>query len=275
MGYKRALTIQDISCFGQCSLTVALSVISACGTETCVLPSAVLSTHTSGFKGYTCLDMTDEMKKILAHWAQLDIRFDAIYTGYLATAEQIDIVKGTFGARLKDGGLKIVDPVMGDFGKLYPAFDMDFVGAMKELCSVADVILPNVTEACLLTGKQYKFSYDEGYIDDLLDGLKALGAKKIVLTGVGYDDKTTGVVVYDGEIKRYYKHAREDRSCHGTGDIFASAFTGSLLAGEDEYGAAKLAADFVVDCIKHTPNDGSHPYGVRFESCLKALVQKL
>lgn len=275
MGYKRALTIQDISCFGQCSLTVALPVISACGTETCVLPSAVLSTHTSGFKGYTCLDMTDEMKKILAHWAELDIRFDAIYTGYLATAEQIDIVKGAFGARLKDGGLKIVDPVMGDFGKLYPAFDMDFVGAMKELCSVADVILPNVTEACLLTGKQYKFSYDEGYIDDLLDGLKALGAKKIVLTGVGYDDKTTGVVVYDGEIKRYYKHAREDRSCHGTGDLFASAFTGSLLAGEDEYGAAKLAADFVVDCIKHTPNDGSHPYGVRFESCLKALVQKL
>ena len=158
MGYKRALTIQDISCFGQCSLTVALPVISACGTETCVLPSAVLSTHTSGFKDYTCLDMTDEMKKILAHWAKLDIRFDAIYTGYLATAEQIDIVKGAFGTRLKDGGLKIVDPVMGDFGKLYPAFDMDFVGAMKELCSVADVILPNVTEACLLTGKQYKFS---------------------------------------------------------------------------------------------------------------------
>ena len=275
MGYKRALTIQDISCFGQCSLTVALPVISACGTETCVLPSAVLSTHTSGFKDYTCLDMTDEMKKILAHWAKLDIRFDAIYTGYLATAEQIDIVKGAFGTRLKDGGLKIVDPVMGDFGKLYPAFDMDFVGAMKELCSVADVILPNVTEACLLTGKQYKFSYDEGYIDDLLDGLKALGAKKTVLTGVGYDDKTTGVVVYDGEIKRYYKHAKEDRSCHGTGDLFASAFTGSLLAGEDEYGAAKLAADFVVDCIKHTPNDGSHPYGVRFESCLKALAQKL
>lgn len=275
MGYKRALTIQDISCFGQCSLTVALPVISACGTETCVLPSAVLSTHTSGFKGYTCLDMTDEMKKILAHWAKLDIRFDAIYTGYLATAEQIDIVKGAFGTRLKDGGLKIVDPVMGDFGKLYPAFDMDFVGAMKELCSVADVILPNVTEACLLTGKQYKFSYDEGYIDDLLDGLKALGAKKTVLTGVGYDDKTTGVVVYDGERKRYYKHAKENRSCHGTGDLFASAFTGSLLAGEDEYGAAKLAADFVVDCIKHTPNDGSHPYGVRFESCLKALTQKL
>lgn len=275
MGYKRALTIQDISCFGQCSLTVALPVISACGTETCVLPSAVLSTHTSGFKDYTCLDMTDEMKKILAHWAKLDIRFDAIYTGYLATAEQIDIVKGAFGTRLKDGGLKIVDPVMGDFGKLYPAFDMDFVGAMKELCSVADVILPNVTEACLLTGKQYKFSYDEGYIDDLLDGLKALGAKKTVLTGVGYDDKTTGVVVYDGERKRYYKHAKENRSCHGTGDLFASAFTGSLLAGEDEYGAAKLAADFVVDCIKHTPNDGSHPYGVRFESCLKALAQKL
>ena len=275
MDYKRVLTIQDISCFGQCSLTVALPVLSACGVETCVLPSAVLSTHTSGFKGYTCLDITDEMQKILAHWAELDIRFNSIYTGYLATSLQIDIVKHAFATRLKNDGLKIVDPVMGDYGNLYPAFDETFVKAMRGLCSVSDVILPNVTEACLFTNTPYKQQYDEGYIDGLLVGLKKLGAKKIVLTGVGYDEQSTGVVVYDGSSKYYYKHSKVNRACHGTGDLFASAFTGALTAGKSAEESARIAADFVVDCINNTPSDGSHPYGVRFEGCIKGLIARL
>ena len=275
MSDKRVLSIQDISCFGQCSLTVALPVVSACGVETAVLPSAVLSTHTSGFKGYTCLDLTDEMKKILAHWETQKIFFDEIYTGYLATAEQIDIVKTAFKTRLASGGRKIVDPVMGDYGKLYPAFDLSFVAAMKELCREADVILPNLTEACLLTGAKYKDNYDEKYIDGLLLKLIKLGAKTIVLTGVGYDGGTTGVVTYDGREKFYYRHLKVNRSCHGTGDLFASVFSGALACGRTEREAAKIAADFVVDCIKNTPDDGTHAYGVRFEELLFKLHEKL
>ncbi|MCM1306349.1 MAG: pyridoxamine kinase [Bacteroides sp.] len=273
MDSKRVLTIQDISCFGQCSLTVALPVISACGVETCVLPSALLSTHTMGFKDYTCLDLTSEITKILDHWDRENILFDAVYTGYLATAEQIDVVRRAFSTRLRKGGLKIVDPVMGDYGKLYPAFDGDFVDAMRSLCADADIILPNITEASLLTGMEYKEEYDEEYIDALLDGLKAIGAKRIVLKGVGYDKDTTGVVVLgDGE-KFYYPHKRIARSCHGTGDLFASAFTGLLTRGESVRDAVVKTADFVVMSIENTVNE-AHWYGVNFETCMDLLMRE-
>ena len=269
MQSKRILSIQDVSCLGQCSLTIALPVISACGVETCVLPSALLSTHTMGFKDYTCLDLTSEMKRILAHWNKENILFDAIYTGYLATGEQIDVVREAFGTRLKDGGLKIVDPVMGDFGKLYPAFDTDFVKDMRRLVDGADVILPNITEASFLTESEYKETYGEAYIDGLLKALISLGAKKVVLKGVGYENDTTGVVVYDGKDKFYYSHPRIERSCHGTGDLFASAFTGLLMGGKSVNEAARASADFVVRCINET--DGSHWSGVNFEPLLKTL----
>lgn len=272
MGHKKVLSIQDISCFGQCSLTVALPVISACGVETAVLPSAVLSTHTMGFKDYTCLDLTAEMPKILAHWDSEGVFFDAIYTGYLATARQIDIVREAFATRLKDGGLKIVDPVMGDYGKLYPAFDTDFVKEMRRLCEGADVILPNITEASLLVEGEYKERYDEAYIDGLLKKLMTLGAKKIVLKGVGYDESTTGVVVFDGKEKFYYPHPRIPRSCHGTGDLFASAFTGSLMGGKSINDAVVSSADYVVKCIENTNED--QWYGVNFEPYLHLLAQK-
>ena len=273
MDAKRVLTIQDISCFGQCSLTVALPVISACGVETCVLPSALLSTHTAGFKGYTCLDLTDEIQKILDHWDREEIYFDAIYTGYLATAEQIDIVRRAFATRLRDGGLKIVDPVMGDYGKLYPAFDGEFVKVMRSLCAEADIILPNITEASFLTEIEYKEEYDEQYINSLLDGLKAIGAKRVVLKGVGYDKDTTGVIVAgDGE-RFYYKHPRIARSCHGTGDLFASAFTGLLTNGNSIRDAVAKTADFVVKSIESTDSE-AHWYGVNFESNLSLLMRE-
>lgn len=272
MGRKKVLSIQDISCFGQCSLTVALPVISACGVETAVLPSAVLSTHTMGFKDYTCLDLTDEMPKILAHWNSEGVFFDAIYTGYLATARQIDIVREAFATRLKDGGLKIVDPVMGDYGKLYPAFDTEFVKEMRRLCEGADVVLPNITEASFLVEGEYRENYDEAYIDGLLKKLMTLGAKKIVLKGVGYDESTTGVVVYDGQEKFYYPHPRIPRSCHGTGDLFASAFTGSLMGGKSINDAVVSSADYVVKCIENTNED--QWYGVNFEPYLHLLAQK-
>lgn len=269
MQSKRVLSIQDVSCLGQCSLTIALPVISACGVETCILPSALLSTHTMGFKDYTCLDLTSEMKNILAHWEKENILFDAIYTGYLATGEQIDVVREVFDTRLKDGGLKIVDPVMGDFGKLYPAFDGNFVKDMRRLVGCADIVLPNITEASYLTETEYKEDYDETYVDSLLKELISLGAKKVVLKGVGYKNDTTGVVVYDGKDKFYYSHPRIERSCHGTGDLFASAFTGLIMSGKSVNEAVVASADFVVRCIENT--DGTHWYGVNFEPLLKTL----
>jgi len=271
METKRVLSIQDISCLGQCSLTVALPVISACGGETCGLAPALLSTHTMGFKDFTCLDLTAEMKKILAHWEREGVFFDAVYTGYLATAEQIDIVREAFAGRLK-GGLKIVDTVMGDFGKLYPAFDGEFVNEMRKLAAEADIILPNITEACYLTGMDYKEEYDENYIQSLLDALIKLGAKQVVLKGVSYSKKTTGVTVYDGKDKFYYSHTKLERNCHGTGDVFASAFTGLLMRGKSVREAVAAAADFVVKCIQGT--DEGHWYGVCFEPQLGLLSKK-
>ena len=154
--YKKVLTIQDISCVGQCSLTVALPIISACGIETCVLPSAVLSTHTTGFTGYTFRDLTEDMLPIKDHWVKEGITFDAIYTGYLGTTQQIGYVEVFFRDVAGDGCVKIVDPAMADNGKLYPGFDMAYVEAMKGLCAKAVYILPNITEACFLTGMEYR-----------------------------------------------------------------------------------------------------------------------
>ncbi len=275
MDYKRVLSVQDISCFGQCSLTVALPIISACGVETCVLPSALLSTHTMGFDGFTCLDLTEEMKKIIGHWENCGIKFDAVYTGYIVSAGQAEVISRVFGSCLKNGGLKIVDPVMGDFGKLYPAFDSDFVQTMKTLCAQADIIIPNITEASLLTDIEYREKYGEEYIENLLSALVALGPKKVVLTGVGYTEGTTGVAVYGGGEAFYYPHPRVARSCHGTGDVFASAFTGSLMRGKSAEQAAVIAADFTVRCILGTVEDRGHWYGVKFESCLADLDDRL
>ncbi|MGI6218122.1 MAG: bifunctional hydroxymethylpyrimidine kinase/phosphomethylpyrimidine kinase, partial [Coriobacteriales bacterium] len=164
MTYKRILTIQDISCVGQCSLTVALPIISACGIETCILPSAVLSTHTGGFTGFTVRDLSDDIPGIAAHWQKEGIKFDAIYTGYLGSEDQIDYVLDISEKLTNPGAVKIFDPAMADNGSLYPAFDDKYVVAMRRLCSHADFVLPNITEASLLTGMEYRTEYDEGYV---------------------------------------------------------------------------------------------------------------
>ena len=276
MDYKRLLTIQDISCLGQCSLTVALPIISAFGVETCILPSAVLSTHTAGFKGFTCLDFTDEFKKIFAHWEKEKIKFNAFYTGYLCNESQINMLKEMF-TKFNEGEncLKIIDPVMGDNGKLYPAFDMKIVEAMKSLISNADVIIPNLTEACFLTGYEYKEKYNEEYIKNLIKKLEEFKVKTIILTGIGYTEDTTGVVVVEkGEVK-YYKHRRISKSFHGTGDIYSSVFVGAYLKGLNAFDAASAAADFVVECIEYNINDASHWYGVKFEPLLVDYVTSL
>ncbi len=275
MSYHKILTIQDISCVGQCSLTVALPILSAAGQETCILPSAVLSTHTAGFSGYTVRDLTEDIPAIADHWEKEKIRFDAVYTGYLGSTEQVAFVRDIIRRLSAPGAPAIVDPAMADNGKLYPAFDRDYVEAMKGLSFSADIILPNITEACFLTGMVYREDYDESYIAGLLDRLSAAGAKTVVLTGVGYREGYTGVVVRENGQDRYYEHRRISRGCHGTGDVYAAAFVGALLNGKNAYDAAVIAADYTLLCIERTQGDASHWYGVKFEPQLPAYLRML
>ena len=275
MPYPRILTIQDISCVGQCSLTAALPVISACGVEACPIPSAVLSTHTAGFKNFTFRDLTDDMPLIKDHWIREGLKFDAIYTGYLGSAKQIGYVKDIMSSVIKEGGVAVIDPAMADNGKLYLGFDDAFVGEMKKLCALDDYLIPNITEASLLTGIEYKTEYDRAYIEKLISALTEMGCKNVILTGVSYTQSTTGVVIYENGQYSYYEHEKIERGCHGTGDIYASAFVGSLMRGNSAYDSARIAADFTLLCIKETLNEPDHWYGVKFEPVLGKLIDLL
>lgn len=275
MDYKRILTIQDISCVGQCSLTVALPILSACGLETAILPSAVLSTHSVGFRDFTFRDLTEDIPAIQHHWQQEGIRFQAVYTGYLGSARQIEMVKDICRNLLVPGGEKIVDPAMADRGELYPVFDMDFVQEMKKLVGEGDIVLPNITEASLLTDTEYREEYDEEYICGLVDGIHRLGAGTVVLTDVSYDAHSTGVLVSEQGKQTYYRHELLDRGCHGTGDVYASSFVGAYMHGKPVPEATRIAADYTLACIKNTLDDPDHWYGVKFEPVLGELIEAL
>lgn len=274
MAYKKILTIQDISCVGQCSLTVALPILSACGLETCILPSAVLSTHTAGFSGFTFRDLTDDMPAIQAHWQKENIKFQAIYTGYLGSIKQVGYVQNILDTMGTADCIRIVDPAMADNGSLYSIFNDEYVAAMRGLCASADILIPNITEACFLADVEYRETYDEAYVKELLEKLAKLGAKTIVLTGVSYAPGKTGVIVYEKGVIRYYEHEKIAKGCHGTGDIYASAFTGALLRGKSAYEAAVIAAEYVLECIKESQKDPAHTYGARFEPVLYKLAEQ-
>ncbi len=249
---KRIVTIQDISCVGKCSLTVALPIISAMGVETAIIPTAVLSTHTM-FQGFTCKDLTDQITPIAEHWKKEKIGFDAIYTGYL----------GSF---------------MADNGKLYPAFDEAYAKENTRLCSKADLIVPNLTEASFMTGLPYKTEYDRSYIMDMLKALSQLGPKYVVLTGVSFQPDKIGVMGLDsetGETFEYYTD-RVPTSYHGTGDIFSSTVVGALVRGKSLPEAFKIACDYTKDTIEYTFNTpGTNSYGVDFEVTLPELVRRI
>lgn len=274
---KRILTIQDISCLGKCSITVALPVISAMGVETVILPTAVLSTHTM-FKNFTVKDLTDQLLPIVNHWKSEDVRFDAIYTGYLGSAEEIEIAKQIFDLFKKEDTLVFIDPVMADNGKLYPAFDMEYAKLNAGLCGKADIIVPNITEAAFMTGMEYRTEYDEAYILEMLDRLAALGAGIVVLTGVSLSEGKTGVYGLDTATGKHfiYQNDRVDAAYHGTGDIFASAAVGGLVRGLSMEKAFALAADYTADTIRATlVNPGKPWYGVDFETTIPQLVSRL
>ena len=275
---KRVVTIQDVSCFGKCSVTVALPLISAMGIECAIIPTAVLSTHTGGFSGFTFTDLTEDIPRIADHWKKYDLKFDTIYTGYLGSTKQIDYVIDFIEKFKGESTLVCVDPAMADKGKLYTGFDSDFPSHMARLCAKADIIVPNITEACFMTGTEYKESYDEGYIKELLRKLTDLGCPKAVLTGIKYEKDTQGATFYDSTTGEYYTYLGEQmpRDFHGTGDTFASIFAGALTRGLDIKASLNLAVDFTVECIRTTiPFADVHPYGPMFEKCIPYLVERL
>ena len=270
---KRIVTIQDISCLGKCSLTVALPIISALGVEAAIVPTAVLSTHTM-FKNFTCKDLDDQILPIAEHWKSEGIAFDAFYTGYLASGPQIQKVLKLINDLKRPGNLVIIDPAMADNGKLYPAFDADFPLEMAKLVAQADIALPNITEACLLTGTPYRGEYDEAFAKDVVRKVAALGAKKVVLTGACYGGKY-GVMLYDSESDTFHNYYQErvDAVFHGTGDIFSSAFTGALVRGKSIEDSVRIAADYTAECIRITKSSPEAKwYGVDFERAIPYLL---
>lgn len=270
---KRLLTIQDISCVGQCSATVALPLVSACGVECAVLPSAVLSNHTGGFSSWTFADLTPELTNIEKKWNELGITFDAFYTGYVCES-QIEPILSIMNSCAAPGAIRIVDPAMADGGKLYAGFGDDFPSKMAKLCNGADYILPNLTEAAFLVGDEPRLSgYTHDDIEFLVTKLHGLGAKNVILTGVSFKDDELGSAISDGKTIEYDFNPRIDRMSHGTGDVYASVFAGSLLRGRSAFESAALAADVVCEAIRNTKED--HWYGVSFEYAIPLIVKTL
>lgn len=272
---KKIVTIQDISCYGQCSITVALPILSACGYETAILPTSILSTHTAGFKGFEYKDMDEELDRFLEHWDKEGLGFDAIYTGYLGSVSLINFTIRAIKQLKKENSLVIVDPAMGDKGKLYPAFNEEYALKMRELIKEADIILPNITEAAFMSGFPYQDKYDKEYIEKLLKELSKYTSAKIILTDVSFQKNATGVYIYDNGYFQYYKHHKIGNGYHGTGDIFSSTFVASYLKNHGLYLSVKMAADYVYRCINYTQSDKDHWYGVKFEPLLNGLVNKL
>ena len=276
---KRILAIHDISCIGKCSLTVALPVISSVGIETAIIPTAVLSTHTGGFEGFTYRDLTDDILPIIDHWQAESIGFDALYIGYLGSLEQIDIMKKIVSVYRPMGTATVIDPVMGDNGRLYATFDEDFPKYMRSLCREADIITPNLTEAVFMLGEEYHPGpYTREYIDGLMERLCGIGAKKVVLTGVYFDDDTLGAAVRDCDegVTEYVMQKKLPGFFHGTGDVFASSLVAALVKGRSLKDAAMIATRFVTRSISNTViPDGARCYGVNFESAIGSLIDEL
>lgn len=275
---SRILTVQDVSCVGQCSLTVALPILSAMGIETAILPSAVLSTHTGGFTGFTFRDLTEDLVPIMQHWQKEKIFFDAFYTGYVGSPKQLAYITDIIDNTSKKDSLVIIDPVLGDKGKLYTGFTDDFPAQMAKFCAKADVILPNFTEAAFMLNEKYiEDHHTKEYVEDMLHKLKGLGAKNVLLTGVSLEEGKVGVATLNGQTGAvsYYFRDFIGGAFHGTGDVFASSFTGAMVRGFSLEEAAKIAVDFTVKAIECTVDDPSHWYGVKFEKALPYLIKRL
>lgn len=264
MSVKRILTIQDLSCVGQCSLTVALPILSRYGIETCVLPTAVLSNHTQ-FRSWSYLDLTNELPNIFKEWRNSGITFDGFLLGYLGKKELMQKAEECFQNFSEKGAPVVIDPVFADDGKLYPGFDLNYVAEMAKLLRHADLIDPNVTEACFLTGVEYQPNYDKAFAESLAVKLSKLTDATIVITGVEFDGQIGELILDNGKFE-YVMLPKIDAKYHGTGDIFSSVLTANFILGKSLRECCLLAGQFVADCMRCT--DKEHFYGVSFETVL-------
>lgn len=276
---KRALAIHDISCVGRCSLTVALPIISAAGVDTGVLPTSILSTHTGGFEGFTFRDLTENLVPITDHWKTLNLEFDALYSGFLGSFEQIDLIAQIFDDFRTAHTLVMVDPVMADNGQLYSIYSPDMAKGMAKLCSKADIIVPNLTEAAFILDEPYVGERrTASEVEEILKRLVALGPKQAVLTGISFSEGRLGAACYDkesGEMS-YFDGEHIEGYYHGTGDVFGSALLGGLLVGMSLERATSLAVDYTNKSIVLTSQaDQERRYGVCFERALPYYIKEL
>lgn len=269
MKQKRLVTIQDISCFGKCSLTVALPVISSLGIETVVLPTAVLSTHTGEFEGYSFHSLCDEFEKIENHWKKLDLTFDAIYVGYIGSEKMIDKVAEFIDYFRKDATV-FIDPVMADGGKFYSGLDESYAEKLAALCKKADIICPNFTEALILAGETPE--NESKNIESILEKLSEI-SKNVIITGIPDGDVMhTASYSLGGEVKMITIPHKKG-PFYGSGDLFASAFIGMYVNGYSLEKAADCACAFVSDCIEKTLDEREkYWYGLKFEQSLGMLA---
>ena len=266
----RVLSVQDLSCLGKCSLTVALPVLSAMGCAATALPTTLLSTHTAFPKPHR-RSLTEDLMPICDHWKSVGAQFDTVSTGYLADPMQVEAVNNVLDAF--PDALHIVDPVMGDHGRLYSSITQEHVQAMKTLCARADVILPNVTEAALLTGHPYRETAEAGYYWELLAGMERFGSQAVILTGVSLEAGKLGCFGRDENGEFSCQNEKIDRQCHGTGDLFAAVVAGAMTRGKTAREAAALAAEFTRRVVENTPDPT--PFGTEFEACLPWLWKNL
>lgn len=276
---KRVAAIHDISGIGKCSLTAAIPVISAAGIEAAAMPTAVLSTHTGDITGYTYRDLTNDLNPMAAHWKSLGITFDGIYSGFLGSTEQVDIVCGFIEMFKNDKTVVIVDPAMADGGKMYTTFDDNFANEMILLCKKADIIVPNLTEAAFLLGEEYiEPPYSKEYIESIMKRLSLLGPSMVVLTGVAFNNDEIGCAVYSRDTDEvYYRFSEKYEGIYyGTGDLFASALTGAYLQGKSIYESAEIALEFTCSAIRRTYEAGTDTrLGVNFEQGIADYIKAL
>lgn len=274
---RRVAAIHDISGIGKCSLTAALPIISAAGIEAAAMPTAVLSTHTGDITGYTYRDLTSDLPSMAKHWKSLGIEFDGIYSGFLGSTEQVEMVCDFIDEFRKDGCVILVDPAMADSGRMYTTFDEYFAEEMAKLCGKADIIVPNLTEAAFLLGEEYvEPPYSKEYIESLLKRLSAIGPKKIVLTGVSFNEDEIGCAVFNGGDIHYNFSEKYDGIYYGTGDVFASALIGAYMRGKNIFESADIALDFTCAAIRRTHDAKTDTrFGVNFEQGIGDYINKL
>lgn len=272
MAYRRILTIQDISCVGQCSMTVALPILSACGHETCIFPTAVLSTHTGCFGKPVVVQLEEQLDAMWKHWQENNILFDAVLVGYLGSISAVETAQKVIEHMLAPGGVSIVDPAMADHGKRYSGLSAEYAEKMESLCRNADIIIPNITEAVMFAKMELQEDVNETYVKTLLE---KLNHPCVVLTGIGYEEGKTGAVLWDAENMFYTSHNKVNRNFFGTGDMFAACFTGALMQGKSKKEAVQIAAHFVYRSIQLTQKDPGNWYGVKFEAALPELIREL